>query len=313
MKRLASFLIRLFLTKICNSFLRRNNFVIIFRRGKAIGEHIILTGVINQIYTSEKKKIIIISSYNEFFLNNPKIYKSFQLSRTSYFWFLLRTLKSNFILEYASEKSNLAINKHFLFYHSNKKIHISNAHAEHFPFKLPAKKVKNEIFFSKKEIEVFSNKFKLKNNFVMIQSTSKKDFTSSKEWSFDGMQSIVNYFRNFHWIQIGHKNDPILDNTESYLGLDFRSTAYLISKANFLVTYEGLFNHIASCFNKKNFLIHTGFLPTEASHYDNNILIQKNDKLKCYPCYLLKCSYHKTLYKNYLTRDYIIDVIKKNI
>ena len=36
--------------------------------------------------------------------------------------------------------------------------------------------------------------------------------------------------------------------------LDFRKVAYVVSKCNFMVSYEGFFNHIASCFEKKNVL-----------------------------------------------------------
>ena len=272
-----------------------------------------LTGIINQINLRKKKNIIIFTSYNEFFINNPKITKSFNLSLNSYFWFFLRVLKGKSILEFCSERIVHDSDKHFLFYHTNKKIHLAKAHSEHFPYEIDNYKIKNEIFFTNKEVEKFDKKFSFGENFALIQSTSKKTFTSNKEWSFDGMQSIVNHFHNFHWIQIGTTYEPLLKNVEYYLDLDFRAVAYLISKSKFLVSYEGLFSHIASCFNKKTFLIHAGFLPTEASYYSNNIIIQKNKELECYPCYLLNCKSHKAFCEKYLTTDFVINEIEKNI
>ena len=82
---------------------------------------------------------------------------------------------------------------------------------------------------------------------------SKSSFTENKEWKLEGMQYIVNYFNKINWIQIGLSSEPKLENCEKYLDLDLRKLAFLISKCEFLVTYEGLFNHIASCFNKKKF------------------------------------------------------------
>ena len=63
---------------------------------------------------------------------------------------------------------------------------------------------------------------------------------------------------------IGKKGEPELKNCKKMFDLNYRKLCYVISKCNFLVTYEGLFNHLASCFDKKNFIIHLGFLPIES-------------------------------------------------
>ena len=49
--------------------------------------------------------------------------------------------------------------------------------------------------------------------------------------------------------------EPKLKNCTHLLDLNYRELSYVISKSKFLVVYEGLFNHIASCFNKKTFVI----------------------------------------------------------
>ena len=127
------------------------------------------------------------------------------------------------------------------------------------------------------------------------------------------MQKIVNHFNNIKWIQIGTSEDPNLEGCEHMLDLDLRKTAYLIKKCNFLISYEGLFNHLASCFDTKNFLIHTGFLPEQAFYYKNNILIEKNSEMSCYPCYSIKCTDHKKEFLSKLNDEFVIKTIEKNI
>ena len=87
----------------------------------------------------------------------------------------------------------------------------------------------------------------------------------------------------------------------------------MIYRCNFLVTYEGLFNHIASCFNKKNFLIHTGFLPVEAFFYQNNILVERNSNMNCYPCFKLNCKSHIKDCEENLKEEFVINKIRSNI
>ena len=89
--------------------------------------------------------------------------------------------------------------------------------------------------------------------------------------------------------------------------------AFIISNSDFLVCMEGMYNHMASAVNKKNFLIHTGFLTVESVKYPNNILIENNSKLKCYPCFSFDCTEHRKHCDENLTSDYAINIIKTNL
>ena len=82
----------------------------------------------------------------------------------------------------------------------------------------------------------------------MIQSVSKSSFTKNKEWKLDGMQNIIDHFKNVNWFQIGLSSEPNLKNCGNYLDLELRKLAFVISKCDFLVTYEGLFNHFGIMF-----------------------------------------------------------------
>ncbi|WP_440923643.1 hypothetical protein [Candidatus Pelagibacter sp.] len=310
-KKLISIFIKNFFSNFINKILEKKNFVIIFRNGTAIGDHVYMSSILREIFLNHKKKIILFTNYYEFYLFNPRIYKLFKMKKKSPIWFFLRNLMGNSILEFRSIHDSKN-EKHFLYYHK-KNIHLAHANSEHFPLDLKYDDIKNEIFFSKNEINEFQLTLNLPTNFSLIHSTSKKSFTKNKEWSVEGMQSIVNYFDKIKWIQIGKKGEPELKNCKKMFDLNYRKLCYVISKCNFLVTYEGLFNHLASCFDKKNFIIHLGFLPIESFKYRNNIIIEKNNHLKCYPCYKLNCGLHQDFAKSQINKNFVINSIEDQI
>lgn len=289
--------------------------LIIFKSGSAIGDQLLLTGLVRLIKEKYDYKIILFLNYKEFFHYNPRVYKVFKLNNSSLiskiFLFILRRINCERIIEFLPQKKNEK-GKHFSYFY-NSKMHLAEITSAHFNLNLNFKDFKNEIYFSEKEIEMFRQKIKLPHEFALIQSTSKQTFTKNKEWKVEGMQSIVKFFQKIHWIQIGKKEEPILKDCEKMPDLNFRELAYVISKCKFLVSYEGLFNHLASCFDKKNFLIHTGFLSVEFSHYKNNIVVENNKNIKCFPCYDFYCSSHKRSLNNNLTNEYVINIIQKNL
>jgi len=302
------YLIRILRNKI-NKLLDKKNIILIYRKGSAIGDHLYMTSVLREI-ALKGYKIILFSNYYELFLNNIRIKKIYKIKKNIFFF--LNLFKGRNIVEFRSPYNNIE-NKHFLFFHKNSKIHLSKANSEHFNLNLKYEKLDNEFFFSKNELTKWNKSIHLPLKFSLIQSTTKKKFTSNKEWDINGMQGIVNHFKKINWIQIGKSNEPKLKNCTYLLNLNLRELAYVVYKSEFLVTYEGLFNHLASCFNKKNFLIHTGFLPIEAFNYKNNILIENNKDYPCYPCYDINCKDHLNLTKKNIKIEEVIKKIEDNI
>tara|TARA_B100000929_G_C15422781_1_gene391945 strand:- start:67 stop:1008 length:942 start_codon:yes stop_codon:yes gene_type:complete len=311
-KNFLKFILKKILYRPISNYLKKKKLIIIFRRGKAIGDHVYMSSIIKKIYEKNYFKIILFTNYFEFYINNPRIYKLFKIKEKNPIWFLLNLLKSDTILEFRSTFVDNK-DKHFLYFHKPRNLHLAQAMSSHFNLDLDYKNLQNEIFFSKDEIESYEKNIHLPVNFALIQSSAKSSYTKNKEWKLDGMQAIVNHFNKINWVQIGHKNEPKLSNCINLLNLNFRELSYVIKKCKFLVTYEGLFNHIASCFNKKNFLIHLGFLPTEAFNYNNNIIIEKNKFLKCYPCFSLNCEFHKQLVLDNFDEEFVIKSIEKNL
>jgi len=115
--------------------------------------------------------------------------------------------------------------------------------------------------------------------------------------------------------------EPIIFNSfkrvtsiyKSFSNLSLRQLAYVIYRSDFMLCLEGLYNHLGNCFNKKTFLILSGFVSEKNIYYSNNILIKKYDSLPCYPCYRQHdCNVNGKPCTNLITSDEVVDVIKKN-
>ena len=307
------FLSFLFIKKI-NLELKKRNYLIIYRYGNAIGEHICMTGVISIIY-KKNLKIIVFSNYAELFRNSPKIFKLYDLNKFFNKNILLKILnlfEGESIKSYRNKILDTDKYSFLKFYPRN--IHFGLSHAFHFNMNLNSDNFKNEIYFSEQEIIKYKKKFNLPNQYAIIHSETKTTFTQNKNWGPEKIQNIVNKLDKINWIQVGKPGEFILKNTlKCYFNISLRELAFIISNSNFLVCMEGMFNHMASASNKKNFLIHTGFSTMESVKYSNNILIEKNLKLKCYPCFSFDCTEHRKHCDENLTSDYAINIIKKNL
>ena len=313
MKNIFFYFIRFLLSRIANSIIGFFGYIIIFRCGSAIGDHVYMSGILREINITKKNKIILFSNYYELFENNIRVNTLCRFKQESYIWFFLSCIKGKNIYEFRSIHIKENMKFHFLKSHKNNQMPIAEAMSEHFNLKLDYSNLKNEIYFSENELLQFEKKFQLPKNYALIQSVTKKTFTTCKDWRVSGMQKIVDSFQGVNWFQIGTSNEPKLKNCKYLFDLELKELAFIIYKSNFLVCYEGLFNHLASCFDKKNFLIHTGFLHSNSINYQNNILIEENLKMPCYPCFNLNCENHNEDFVNLIDENKVIDIIRNNI
>ena len=287
------------------------NTVVIFRFGNSLGDQVYMSSILREINIKKKKNIILFTNFDQFYKNNPRIKLLIRSTHGTIVSFLLDSMRGEMIMNFNSIHSNKS-NKHFLYYHK-KNIHIAQAMSEHFSLDLDYNDLKNELFLTEKEKKYFSAKMDLPEKYSLIHSQSKQSFTKNKEWKREGMQDIINHFNNINWIQIGKSEEPKLKNCNFFFDLPLRELAFLISRCDFIVCYEGFFNHLASCFNKKTFLIHTGFLPIQSFKYSNNIIIHNNDKIRCHPCYDLVCEEHQENVKQNINSEFVLKKIKNNL
>lgn len=303
---------------LINYILKRMNYFIIYRIGSSIGDQVCLTGYINLLSAQKNFKIIVLSNFPQLFINNPKIYKVIDtntFSKVKYkiinsFLFLLR---GGQIENFVFKGSSSAMVKYMR--ESKSEEHLIELHSKHFKINLDYNVFKNEIFLTSKETKVFKNKFNLPKKFALIHSQGKISFTPNKEWDLYKLQSIVNGFNDITWIQIGVSSDIKLENTIDLRGKsNLRELAYIISKAEFILSTEGLYNHIASAYDVLSFVIYTGFSKTQLAQYKNTIAITNQENVECSPCWLLdNCKEKDFICSKGLSSDKIYKIIKNKI
>lgn len=279
--------------KILNKFLFFFKIKFIFREGKSIGELVYLTSLVSYFYRMNYR-VIVLTRYPEIFFNNVKVYLNLDLNKLYFFkntiFRILFKIEGENIINFNPLNSTLKLDEHFL-KNFSRDTHFLSAITQKLGIVIDYRNIQNEFYFSKFEEEKLKNKLKLPDSYALIHSESKKTFALNKEWGFEKMQKVVNGYNNISWVQIGLSSDYPLSGVIHKFDLTIREMAFLVYKCKFLVSLEGVFNHLASCFKKKNFLILSGMLPLQASYYKNNIVISNTNNLKCYPCYQLNNCY----------------------
>jgi len=275
------------LSNAVNYLLRVFNIFVIYRIGNAIGDQVCMSAVVRLIDKQYPYKIVVISSYPEIFYNNPRIWKNININKSdSTPLRIIRFLKGFQIEHFFPTFKNIVFEDHMRQTKSN--IHLIEAHSQHFFHKIKQDKFKNEIFFSKDEIEQYRLKFKLLSRFSLINPVGKDSYTPNKNWRFDNFQQIVSSSDNINWIQVGISDDKKLLGVLDYRGATtLRELFYLVSKAEFILANEGLLNHIASAFNVKSYVVHSGFSQTALSKYGNTTFFSNNIACEYSPCWKL--------------------------
>jgi hypothetical protein len=298
-----------------NKIFKKLNLIIIFRNGKAIGEIVYLTSLINCLYSKNNKyKIIIITKYPEILFYNKKIFLNLKFYNNFFyrliFYILCRITGSN-IIDFNPEKKQLDNDIHFL------KSYPINTHltlvVSKYKLDLKTDSLKNEIFFSNIEKKIFEKKLLLPNEYAITHSQAKLTYAKNKDWGYQNMQKVINLTPKITWVQVGLSSEPLLENSIHRLNISLRELAYIIFRSKFVLTLEGLYNHLASCFDKKTFIILSGMLPVAASYYKNNVVISKFEDLDCAPCYRLNnCIKSDKLCTTRITPEYVVNMINKN-
>jgi len=271
--------------------LKKLNIFILYRFGKAIGDHVCMSAIMEELF-QKGYKVIIISTYAEIFYYNPYVWKNLYIDNypkliqkliQKFLDFSKGNRIENFVFQYKNQKIDEYMRK------TKAKISLIEAHTLHFKEKLSTTDVKPKIYFSNDEIKKYEEKFHKYQNFAIIQPIGKTTYTPNKEWGFLKYQEVVEQTKDYiSWLQIGFKNDKLLLNVEDARGetATLRELAYLISKANFVLANEGLLNHLAASVDTKSFVLFSGFSCVELAQYSTTIAIVKNPQVECAPCWL---------------------------
>lgn len=280
---------------IFNKILKKLNFFIIWRSGKAIGDQVLMAGFAKLLESKFNSKIIVITNYPSLLNLSPWIKYCVSPKKIKLFYFLYYLLKlseGERIIEYNFPYKSFGYKSHLEAYSSGfyENIgtppiwhsHVANRFESNFfdNFKGGLEKSNNNI-----RANLLINGIRRKHiNFKIgiINPIGKDTFTRAKIYGFQNYQRIINSTSNkIKWIQVGKKDDDTLQNI--YLDLKGNSLDFLvdiISLSDLVLSDEGLINHIAGSFPKVNsYVIFSGFCPEIYYSYQNTITIGKPKNL----------------------------------
>lgn len=290
---------------VINLFLSKLRIFIVYRGGSAIGNHLALTALVKLINIQYQFKCIVLTTYPQIFLNNPRVIKVFKINKfvRSILYFLNGNNIEQFsfpddFIKYMQTSGSLAP--------------LVKSESMHFKRKIDYSAYHCEIYFDQNEKNKFNKKFPYATkSFYLINPHSKTTYTPIKDWGFEKYQQVVNQFPNACWLQVGLSNDKLLGNVVDLRSqTTLRELFYLVSKSRFILSNEGLNNHIASSFKEvKSIVISSGFAPIEHFEYKNTITLSRNPQVDCAPCWL---SEECPLEKKYCTEDILVnDVVSR--
>jgi len=273
-----------------NPLLEYFNVIVIYRIGYAIGDQLCMSAVVKLMHEQYQYKIVVVSSYPEIFANNNKILKNIDANK--YGMSLSRILRwstGKQVVNFMYIDNELSLQQYMR--NKNNERHLVEIHSKHFFQKLDYSNIVNEIYFTDDEVKLYSAKFKLPSNYSVISPHAKKTYTPNKQWDIGNFQKVIDFRNDIHWVQTGIDGDYLLDNVSDYVGkTTIRELFYIISKANFILSNEGLENHIASAFPINSYVIQSGISNVQLVKYKNTTIFESVSSCDKYPCLLLdKC------------------------
>ena len=298
---------------IINYYFLKKNIYIFFIRSKAIGDNVIVTGLISQFKKNTNSKIYLFTNAVDVFLNNPNISKLVNLLDKPYLYFLFKLLEGQRVIEMNSNTypykdifEKLRITKNKKFNH-----HLAEVIGGNISQFIDFKNFKNEIYFTKKELDIFQRKFEnvIKNKFALIAPFAKETYIPVRNWGHEKFQELVNLLK-INWYQANTKNEKKLDNVNILESTTNREFFFLIKNSNFVLANDTSLNHIANCFNIKSFVIMSGFINKEFIEYKNTIIINREPQIECSPCYLKDPCFRDV---KYCTEDIKVEKVKEII
>jgi len=320
MKKFLKKTLAYFVRNIVFFILKPFKIFVVYRFGKAIGDQVCMTAIVHALKIQKDYKVIVFSNYSELFDNNKEVWKNINIYDYPLFLrkilvFLLSLAEGGMVENFCFPKKNGKGLEDFM-RNTRKKYSLIEVHSLHFREKLNTDNIKPKIYFSKSEINEFEKRFNDLNNFAIIQPVGKLNYTPNKEWGFEKYQDVIDRTKNkINWIQVGLTNETLLKNVKDFRGntLTLRELAFVISRANFVLSNEGLLNHLSAAVGVKSFVVFSGFSHVELANYDTTIPIVNIPQVECSPCWLLeKCPKQKKWCTEKITIEQVCELIMEN-
>jgi hypothetical protein len=300
-----------------NAWLRRRKLFVLYRlHGSAIGDTVVMTGVVRCIAEDLGCRVIVYVKQNDdIFLHNPHVlfcrsYEKMNRLEKTLIKSGLDILHGSHIAKYHPQMRDL---EGYLLSHREHSIVTNSRHIPGLQYRT----LRTEIAFDDEERERLGRVLALPPSYAVIKPTGKTSVTTKKEWGLENFQTLIDAFPDVVWVQPGAPDEPLLDGVIDLRGkTTLRELFYLIANARFTLAIEGLYNHIAGAFEPPSFVVYSGFSYREMTSYPNTVAIIQNQLPNCAPCFLdgLKdCPVPGKPCMGELTPGFAIDSIRRTL
>ncbi len=300
-----------------NAWLRRRKLFVLYRlHGSAIGDTVVMTGVVRCIAEDLGCRVIVYVKQNDdIFLHNPHVlfcrsYEKMNRLEKTLIKSGLDILHGSHIAKYHPQMRDL---EGYLLSHREHSIVTNSRHIPGLQYRT----LRTEIAFDDDELERLGRALALPTAYAVVKPTGKTSVTTKKEWGLENFQAVIDAFPDVAWVQPGAPDEPLLEGVIDLRGkTNLRELFYLIANARFTLTIEGLYNHIAGAFTNPSFVVYSGHFFPEAFDYDNTIAIIQNGLPSCSPCFAdgsRDCPIPGKPCMSELTPEFAIDTIRKTL
>ena len=196
-------------------------------------------------------------------------------------------------------------------------------YGKHFPkdnynWKKKYKPKKGELFFSQNETNIAKQiiseiKKKTSKKIIFIEPHIKKRLGyENRNWGFHKWEKIVlELQKDYEFIQITYGERKVIKGCININGLNFRSSAAVLSMCDLFVGFEGGMHHAAAATDRKAVVIFGGHISPDITGYNFHKNLYVNDPQS--PCgSKMPCDHCKRCLEK-ITPEIVIEEIKKII
>ncbi len=278
------------------AWLEQRNLLVLYRvDGIGVGDTLVMTAWMRRAHERYGFKYIVVSKYPAFFESNPLVNRNIDFRglgsiRKPIAKWLLKKAGNARIFQFGYFGGKEHTREEFL-QAANRPVSLIQLYSEHIPYAIDYDNACNEVFLTTAESNtysrVFSKLFDHHKAFALIRPVGFTGWTTKKEWHIERYQAVVNSLPNHQWVQVGDVNDPLLQGTIDLRGkTTLRELSWVISKAQFMLCTEGVYNHLASAFNTPTVVVQSGFTPPEVACYPATTIVARKPTTSCAPCLL---------------------------
>lgn len=261
-----------------------------------LGKNIAATSILPSIKTKyPNRKVIIVASYPEIFLNNPYVYRVYRIGMTSYFYD-----------DYIKDKDTIVF-KHEPYFetgHILKKKHIINSWCDIFEIEYTNQKPALYFNMVQKMVATLWSRQKpimiLQTNGGSLQD-NRLGYSWTRDMPMDIAISIVNQFKNdYHILQICKETSPIIQGAEqvtrSMSNMEFLSMLMMSEKR---VLIDSSLQHAAAAFGLSSTVLWIGTSPNNFGYDIHNNIKAKEPRgnIKMIDSYLFDYSFDGVLHE----------------